>query len=448
MVPERGLGYRLRPWTTPWIHDMTRIAAARGLLLLFVSLCCTTAPARGIDPIEQRIVRAADARQGQSLELLAEVVDIPSATENHAGVRKVAEVFARELAALGFETRWVDQRQAGRSGHLVALHRGTQGKRLLLIGHLDTVLEGEPFRREGDRAYGSGIADMKGGDVIIVEALRALHAAGALRDRQVIVVFTGDEEDPGQPISVAREALFEAAGQSDVALAFEGAEPGVAVIGRRGIASWRMQVTGRQAHSSGIFREEQGYGAIFEAARILDRFRGDLREPNLTFNPSVILGGTTVDYDDARKGGSANGKTNVIARDARVAGDLRFLSAEQYATATARMSSIVAEHLPQTSATIAFELEYPSMTPTDGNRAVLAVFDGVSRSLGAGSVSAQDPGMRGAGDISFVCSGQLACLDGLGALGDAAHAPGEYLEIEAMAMQVRRAALLFHRLMR
>lgn len=426
---------------------MPRTAATRVLLLLFAWLGCGTAQARELDATEQRIVRAADARQGQSLELLAEVVDIPSATENHAGVRKVGEVFARELASLGFETRWVDQREAGRSGHLVAVHRGTLGQRLLLIGHLDTVLEGEPFRREGDKAYGSGIADMKGGNVIIVEALRALHVAGALGDRQVIVVLTGDEEDPGQPISVAREALVEAARRSDVALGFEGAEPGVAVIGRRGIASWRMQVTGRQAHSSGIFREEQGYGAIFEAVRILDRFRSELREPNLTFNPSVILGGTNVDYDDARKGGSATGKTNVIARDARVAGDLRFLSTEQYAAATARMSSIVAEHLPQTSATITFELEYPSMAPTDGNLAVLAVLDGVSRSLGAGPVSAQDPGMRGAGDISFVCSGQLACLDGLGALGDAAHAPGEYLDIEAMAMQVRRAALLFHRLM-
>ena len=426
---------------------MLRTAATRDLLLLIAWLGCATAQAKDLDPVEQRIVRAADARHGPSLEVLAEVVDIPSATENHAGVRKVGEVFARELASLGFETRWVDQRDAGRSGHLVAVHHGTKGKRLLLIGHLDTVLEGEPFRRAGDRAYGSGIADMKGGDVIVVEALRALHVAGALRDRQVIVVFTGDEEDPGQPISVAREALIEAARQSDVALGFEGADPGVAVIGRRGIASWRMQVTGRQAHSSGIFREEQGYGAVFEAARILERFRSDLREPYLTFNPSVILGGTNVDYDDGRKGGKASGKTNVIARDARVAGDLRFLSAEQYADATARMSAIVAEHLAQTSATIAFELEYPSMAPTDGNRAVLAVLDGVSLSLGAGPVSAHDPALRGAGDISFVCSGQLACLDGLGAVGDAAHAPGEYLEIPAMALQVRRAALLLHRLM-
>jgi glutamate carboxypeptidase len=427
--------------------DMPRYAASSFLLHLSALLGCALAQAKGLDSTEQRIVRAADARQAQSLELLAEVVNIPSATENHAGVRKVGDVFARELAVLGFETRWVDQRaEVGRSGHLVAVHRGTRGKRLLLIGHLDTVLEGEPFRRDGNKAYGTGIADMKGGNVIIVEALRALHVSGALKDRQVIVVFTGDEEDPGQPTSVARRALVEAAGQSDVALGFEGASPGVAVVGRRGIGSWRMQVTGRQAHSSGIFREEQGFGAIFEAARILDQFREQLREPNLTYNPSVILGGTTVNYDDAQKGGSAAGKTNVIAREARVAGDLRFLTAEQYAAATRRMTAIVAGHLPQTSATIEFDLEYPSMAPTDGNHRVLAVLDGASRDLGAGPVAAQDPGLRGAGDISFVCSARLACLDGLGGLGDDAHAPGEYLEVDAISVQVRRAALLFHRL--
>jgi glutamate carboxypeptidase len=199
MALEGRLGYGAHPLAhRSETTDMPRNAATCSLLLWSTLLGCALVQAKGLDSTEQRIVRAADARQTQSLELLAEVVNIPSATENHAGVRKVGDVFARELAALGFETRWVDQRaQVGRSGHLVAVHRGTRGKRLLLIGHLDTVLEGEPFRRDGNRAYGTGIADMKGGNVIIVEALRALHSLGALKDRQVIVVFTGDEEDPG-----------------------------------------------------------------------------------------------------------------------------------------------------------------------------------------------------------------------------------------------------------
>ena len=422
---------------------------ARARLPMVALLCCIAAQALALDAQEKRIVRAVDARQAQALNLLAETVDIDSATENHAGVRRVGEVFVRELANLGFETRLVDvPAEVGRAGHLVAVHRGSKGERLLLIGHLDTVLEGERFRRDGNRAYGSGTADMKGGNVIIVEALRALHAAGALQDRHVTVVFTGDEEDPGAPVELTREALLAAGEQSDIALAFEGGLPGVAVIGRRGIGTWRLRVTGRQAHSSGIFRESQGYGAIFEAARILDRFRAELREPNLTYNPSVILGGTTVTFDEASKGGTALGKTNVIPREVRVTGDLRFLSSEQYDAARAKMMAIVAENLPLTSAEISFEQEYPSMAPSDANLRVLSVLDGVSRDLDAGPVVAQDPAERGAGDISFVCSGRLACLDGLGAMGDDVHAPGEFAEIDALLTQTQRAALLFYRLTR
>ena len=245
---------------------------------------------------------------------------------------------------------------------------------------------------------------MKGGDVIVIEALRALHATGALKGRQVIVVFTGDEEDTGVPQSESRKALFEAAARSDVALAFEGAAPGVAVVGRRGIGAWRLHVTGEQAHSSGIFRESRGYGAIFETARILDRFRIDLPEQYLTYNPSVMVGGTNVAFDPATSSGTALGKTNVIPREAYVTGDIRFLTAEQFEATRTKMETIVAENLPKTSASIEIEMEYPSMAPTDGNRQVLAVLDAVSRDLGAGPIVAQDPGERGAGDISFVCT--------------------------------------------
>jgi glutamate carboxypeptidase len=232
---------------------------------------------------EKRIVAAVDKRANAALGLLAETVNVPSATENLAGVRAVGEVYAREFRALGFETRWVELPvEMKRAGHLVATQQGGRGPRLLLIGHLDTVLQGDPFRREGNRAYGTGSSDMKGGNLVVLEALRALHATGELRDMNVTVVFTGDEEDPGSPQLATRESLLAAARESDIALAFEGAAPGKAVIGRRGIGSWRLQVTGVQGHSSGVFGETRGYGAIFEAARILDQFRTELREANLT----------------------------------------------------------------------------------------------------------------------------------------------------------------------
>ena len=426
--------------------------AGRAALLLAVALPAGTARAasttEALAPVEQRIVAAADARPDAWIELLAETVNVASATENSEGVREVGAVYAREFRALGFETRWVDGANVGRAGHLVATRRGRNGTpRLLLIGHLDTVLQGEPFRREGNRGYGSGVSDMKGGNLVALEAVRALATAGALDGMSVTVVFTGDEEDPGAPLATAREALIAAAREADIALAFEGASPGVAVIGRRGIADWRLTVTGRQGHSSGIFGEQRGYGAIFEAARILDRFRLDLREANLTYNPSVIVGGTDVTFDSGTKRGTAHGKTNVIPRVVQVEGDVRFLGRAQFERAERRMREIVAAGLPGTSAKIDITAEYPSMAPNPGSERILAALDAVSRDLGAGPVVAQPPMERGAGDISFVCGdARLACLDGLGALGDLDHAPGEYVELDSLPLQVKRAALLMHRL--
>jgi glutamate carboxypeptidase len=409
-----------------------------------------TAAAAPLSSTEERIVAQVDRQLDAAIGLLEATVNVPSATENLAGVRAVGAIYARELQALGFETRWVEL-PAGmrRGGHLVATQRDGNGPRLLLIGHLDTVLQGEAFRREGNRAYGTGTSDMKGGNLVALEALRALHGTGQLRGMNVTVVFTGDEEDPGAPLAVTRAELLAAGREADIALAFEGASPGKAVTGRRGIGSWSLAVTGVQGHSSGIFGEARGHGAIFEAARILERFRMELQEPNLTYNPSVIVGGTDVAFDSASKSGSALGKTNVIPREVRVEGDIRYLGAPQFDSARRRMERIVTENLPRTTATLAIVNDYPSMAPNPGSERVLAALDRVSRDLGAEPIAAQPPAERGAGDISFVCEdGRLACLDGLGAVGDNDHAPGEYLELDTLALQIKRAALLLHRLSR
>jgi glutamate carboxypeptidase len=398
---------------------------------------------------EMRIASAAAAGMPRAIEVLAETVNVPSATENVDGVRKAGAIYAREFAALGFETHWLElPPEMHRAGHLLAERRGTRGKRVLLIGHVDTVLQAEGFRREGAKAFGSGVSDMKGGNLVILAALRALHAAGALDGATIAVMLTGDEEDPGAPTSVTRQPLVDAAARSDVALAFEGATPDLGVIGRRGVGTWHLKVTGRQAHSSGIFRDDAGYGAIFEAARILDRFRVELPEPNLTYNPSIIVGGTQVTYDEAAKGGTAQGKTNVIPRAVEVEGDLRYITRAQFESAAGKMRRIVANHLPQTSAEFTVQFEYPAMAPTDANRGLLQTLDTVSRDLGATAVRAQDPAERGAGDISFICEGDIACLDGLGAVGDNEHAPGEVIDLDALPLQIKRAALLVYRLTR
>ena len=420
---------------------LTRRLLALVLVSAGVSLAASQLP-----PAELKIVSAIDARRDAAIDLLARSVNVQSATENHEGVKRVADLYATELAAIGFETRWVDQKAVGRSGHLVAEHRGTQGTRVLLIGHLDTVLQGEAFRREGDKGYGSGASDMKSGNVIAIEALRALHAAGRLTDRQVIVVLTGDEEDTGKPYDASRAAMVDAAKRSDVAFAFEGYETGTAVVGRRGFSSWRVEVSGSQGHSSTIFGEARGSGAIFEAARILSAFHAELREPYLTYNPSVIAGGTDLKYDPETYTGTATGKTNVVPHAVVVEGDLRFLSREQLERARGKMRAIVAANLPKTSARITFIDGMPSMEPTAGNRALLATLDQVSRDLGAGPIAAHDPSLRGAGDISFVAT-LVSGLDGLGGRGAHEHAPGEYTDLDQMPLLTKRTALLMNRVL-
>jgi glutamate carboxypeptidase len=375
------------------------------------------------------------------------VVNIPSPTENVPGVRAVGEVFRRELEAIGLRAHWVEMPpQMQRAGHLVAETGGTEGKRVLLLGHIDTVLSGERFRREGNKARGTGIDDMKGGVVVMVSALQALAAADALGSRRITVMLTGDEEDAGLPTTASRGPMLELAKQHDLVLSFESAIEGTATIGRRGAGSWTLEVTGETGHSSQIFGEKLGSGAVFEAARILDAFHRELGgERYLTFNPSLIVGGTTAALDGDYRG-SAEGKTNVVAPQAVVRGDLRFISIEQEASARERMQAIVARHHPLTSATIRFDESMPAMTPTPGNEQLLAVLDAASRDLGQGAVPALDPGRRGAGDIGYV-SHLLPGLDGLGIDGGGnAHAPGEYADLDTMVPMGQRAAVLLYRL--
>lgn len=403
-----------------------------------------------LSPVEQRIRTYVRAHSAEQIALLERAVDIGSGSFNTRGVRAVGALFAAPLAAAGLDTAWVVLPDSvGRAGHLFAEHRGTKGKRVLLIGHLDTVFEGEGahFVRTDTIATGAGSADMKGGDVVVIGALKALQAVGALRDRRIIVAFTGDEEDSGAYYTVSRQPLIDAGRRSDIALGFEG-DAGKGTIARRGMTGWVLTVTGHQAHSSGVFDPQVGDGAIYEAARILNEFRERLSGVKyLTFNPAMIVGGTTVTYDAARISGTAAGKDNIIAPHAVARGDLRFISRAQLDSARAAMREIVARHLPNTSATITFEDGNPAMPPTRGNYALLAQLDAVSRALGQGPVPPLDPGDRGAGDISYV-SDYVDALDGLGVVGRGAHSPDESVDLESIPRATERAAILIYRLTR
>ena len=427
------------------------------LLLPFLLLPVAPVSAGPADT-EALILSSVDTHETRAIGLLQRLVDVNSGTQNTAGVREVGRLLGDELEALGFSTRWVDGAAWNRAGHLVAERRGKAERplRVLLIGHLDTVFEPDsPFQRwerlDATHARGPATTDMKGGNVVMLTVLRALGDAAVLDGLDVRVYLGGDEEDSGDPLTAARADLMALAEGVDVALGFEDGDGRfeTAVISRRGSTDWRLSVTGKPAHSSLILRPEVGAGAIYEAARILDAFRSEVvpAAGEATFNPGVMVAGTTVEKT-AQARGTAFGKTNVVAGQAVVDGDLRAYSPTQLDDIRRRMQEVVARSLPHTDATLEFGDGYPPMPPSDANRHLLAVLDEVSRDLGFGPVAAVDPREAGAADISFVASKVGMAMDGLGLMGTGGHTVEETADLATFAPQAKRVAVLLHRLAR
>lgn len=422
---------------------------------LAASLMLAPAAHAKLSKPETAMAKTVAAEQDRSIALLERLVNQNSGSLNLEGVEKVGAMMRAELEPLGFTVTWKPTPETKRAGHLIAVHKGKPDtKRVLLIAHLDTVFEPDSpfqkFTRKGDKGEGPGAGDDKGGMVVIVAALRAMQAAGTLKNANIEIHMTGDEEDAGDPIEKARADLIDAGKRSDVALDFEGlvrdngADMGS--VARRSSESWTVTATGKSAHSSGIFSAAAGDGAIYELTRIIARFRTELPEPNLTFNVGLIAGGQEAVLDAGGIRAAASGKTNIIPPIAIARGDLRTLSGEQAARVKAKMAAIVAEHAPRTDAKLAFDPGgYPPMAPTDGNRALLAKLNGVNRDLGLAEMAPLDPLKRGAGDISFVAA-DVDGLAGLGPYSTGDHAPGEAVDLPSIERQAVRAAILMSRL--
>ena len=425
------------------------------VLACAAALSCTTPALAQLSTAEQTIAATVDAEHGEWIAFLGAITNQNSGTRNLEGVKKVAEMVRPKFEALGFSVSWVPQDAAQRAGHLIAEHKGKPGStKILLIGHLDTVFEPDsPFqevRRISDTVLeGPGIEDDKGGDTIMLSALSAMKAAGTLEDANIVAVLTGDEEDVGEPIEVARADLIKWGQWADVALDFEGLArqngKDMGSVARRSSNSWQLETSGKEGHSSGIFSSGAGEGAVFEIVRILSRFRAELPEPNLTFNVGLIVGGSVASLDDVGLRGQAAGKTNIIPAVAIARGDFRTLTDAQTERVKAKMAAIVADHAPLTDARISFEQGYPPMAPTAGNRALLAKLNAINVDLGLEPMGELDPLKRGAGDISFVAR-DVDGLSGFGAVGTGAHAPGETIDLDSMIRQAKRAAILMSRL--
>ena len=409
-------------------------------------------PAQNLSKKEIEIISLVKKNNDAAIKLLEEAVNTNSGTMNLEGVKEVGMLFKDQFDKLGMDTRWIDLSDLNRAGHLFAENYGNKGKRVLLIGHLDTVFpKNSPFQKmeylPNGVVKGPGANDMKGGNVILLFALKALHEARELTNAQIIVALTGDEELTGKPISLSRKDLIEAGKRSDIALGFETSTGfNNVTLARRGSSGWKVEIKGKRRHSAGIFLNGVGAGAIFESGRILNDFYENLKgETYLTFNPGIILGGTEINYDEPSNTGNAFGKTNVVAQSVIIDGDLRFISEEQKEQTREKMREIVSNNLPETSAEITFFDSYPAMPPTQKNKNLLKKFSDVSVAMGHGPVEAWDPSKRGAADVSFVAQ-YVACIDGLGAMGNWAHTSKETINLKTFEVLTQRTAVLIYRL--
>ena len=435
---------------------MTRLMTLFAAVLFLASTPLDARPTAA----EQRMIAAVDAEQARSLALLEKLVNQNSGSLNLAGVEAVGRMMRAELEPLGFAVEWVDMKATGRAGHLVARRKGpstgagARGKKMLLIGHLDTVFEPDSafqaWQRQGNWGAGPGAADDKGGMVVMVAALRAMQKAGTLAQADIEIVLTGDEEDSGKPLELARRDLIAAGKRADVALDFEGliVDQGrdMGSIARRSSGSWTVTVAARGGHSSGIFSETAGNGAIYELARIVDDFRGELREDKLTFNVGLVAGGDSAKLDKDQIRAAVTGKTNIIAATAVARGDLRAIDQAQIDRTRAKMRGIVARSLPGASARIQFEDGYPPMAVKPGSVALLAKLNAVNADLGLARMEALDPLKRGAADISFVAPDVEGGINGLGPASRGDHSDQEAVDIASIWRQAKRAAILMSRL--
>jgi glutamate carboxypeptidase len=419
------------------------------LFIFFIPICCHAALAG----IEQNILDTVNQHNQDAILLLKTLVNINSGTANVAGVSHVGRIVEQQLRRLGFETHWAaEPSYMHHADTLVAVHHGVIGKKLLLIGHLDTVFENDSdfkkFQLEKNIALGPGVLDDKGGMVVLLYALQALYINHVLDGADITVVLTGDEEQSGKPVAISRKPLFEAAREIDIALDFEPAtSPDTLSIARRGVASWAIEARGHEAHAAEIFSDTAGSGGIFELSRILNTMRMTFsNEPHLAFNPGLIVGGNAISYNQVTSSGHAFGRDNVVSKVAFSRGDFRFLDDAQKQSFEKRLEEIVALHLPGTTSIVHFEDAIPAMPPTANNSALLAEYSAVSVDLNQGPVRALDADARGAGDISHIASRVSANLVGLGPFGSGEHTKQETLCLASLPTQTARAAIFLYRL--
>jgi len=365
------------------------------------------------------LVKEFTERQEEMVSFLAHLVELESPSVDKAAVDRLGDFLACRLERAGFHVRVVGQKEHG--NHIVATWQQEEPS-LLMLCHMDTVwpvgeVKRRPFRVEGNRAYGPGVFDMKGGIVQAIFALEAARRRG-LCSSTVKILFNSDEEI-GSPSS--RSLIEDLARSAKAVLVLEPSVPpqGALKTFRKGVGMFRIKVVGRAAHAGAD--PDKGVNAIEELARqIIKLHRLTDPETGTTVNVGVVRGGS---------------RSNVVPAEAWAEVDLRVSSKAEAERVIPLIKGLLPE-LPGATVEVEGGLNRPPMERTESIVALFRHAQRVARELG---FELEEAGSGGASDGNFTAALGVPTLDGLGAVGAGGHAVDEYLLLNFMP---ERTALL------
>jgi glutamate carboxypeptidase len=395
---------------------------------------------------KHRDVERAEQLMDDYLEDLKTIVNIDSGTFTKAGIDRVGAYLQERFQAFGFSTRFERQEEYG--DHLVATHTGKSqnGPRIVLIGHIDTVLpEGEverrPFsisQRDGTRiATGPGVLDMKSGVLIGMYALRLLIEGQEANYSSVTFICNSDEEI-GSPSS--RPLIQELAQQADAVLVLEpGRAQETIVSSRKGCGQYRVEVHGVPAHAG--VEPDRGRNAILELSYQVQKMQAlNGTIAGATLSVGIIRGGATLSVGIIRGGE----RTNVVPDYAYFDMDVRAADQASLRALEAAMRQVASQHkLQGTRITLSGSMLCQPFEPNKRNAPLVELAKEAGRELG---LKIQDAGSGGASDANTTSAMGVPTLDGLGAGGGLAHNPGEFIELDYLSARVALVAGLVRKI--
>ena len=385
-------------------------------------------PGSGRAQVDESVLAQVRDQRAPLIDTMRELVSIESGSRDFDGLSRIAEVIADRLRALGGDVALVDPAdiysmqdtppQIGRT--VVARFRGTGTRRILLLAHMDTVyLQGmlaeQPFRLQGNRAYGLGIADDKHGVALILHTVATLNALG-FDDYGLITVLINADEEVSSPGS---RSLITALGKEhDVVFSCEGGGRDRVRLTTAGVGAFKLTVRGRASHAGAA--PDEGLNALYELAHQIMQTR-DLSEPatGLKMNWTLATAGNT---------------RNVIPAEAQATADVRALSMADFDRIEADVQRRVRRQLvPGTQLDLVFERRRPPLEATDASRVLARHAQRVYRELGR-ELTVIESASGGGTDAAFAALETTApVIEGMGLHSVGAHSnDAEYVNLDSI----------------